>query len=283
MNNSLNKLLLASSISLALAGTGATALAQTDSNEVSNARQESQIETTYALSPYLRAHDINVVVVNGKATLTGTVDEEINKELARQIALGVSGIESVDNNIEVKADYVREARTGSERSFGEVVDDASITAAVKSKLLWSTYTDGLDTEVDTRNGVVTLTGTADSREAVEHADKMAMDTRGVRSVDNKLTISSANRAASGNRTAANSSEEGNGAGQAISDTWITTKVKSTYLMSRNIHSGDISVETKDGVVNLGGKTQSGAENALAIEIAQNIKGVKSVNAAALTF
>lgn len=280
MKTNMNKLLLASAISLVIAGTGATALAQAASQEVTNARHESQISTTYALSPYLRAHEINVSVVDGKATLTGVVDGDVNKDLARQIALGVPGIDSVDNDIEVREDYVRQDRqtkAGGERSFGEVVDDASITAAVKSKLLWSTYSDGMDTKVETRNGVVTLTGTADSAEAKELADMLALDTRGVRSVDNKLTVARANG------TAANRSDEGSSTAQAISDTWITTKVKSTYLMSSNIHSGDISVETNDGVVTLSGKTQSGAENALAIELAQNIKGVKSVSASALTF
>ena len=275
MKTQFNKLLLASSIALVLATSSATVLGQSDAAEVKDARQQAQIETTYELSPYLRAHDIDVIVVDGKATLTGTVDEAISKDLAREIALGVPGVTSVDNQIEVKADYVRAQRAEGERSFGELVDDASVSAAVKSKLLWSAHTDGLDTKVETRDGAVRLTGTADSSEARALAERLAMNTRGVRSVDNQIKV------VPSSGTVAKSRDEASEAGQSISDTWITTKIKSTYLMSSNIHSNDISVTTKDGEVTLSGETQSSAEKALAIELARNIKGVKSVASSAL--
>ena len=116
------------------------------SQEVIEARQESQIWTTYALSPYLRANDLKVSVHEGKATLTGNVAEGVNKDLAKQIALGVDGIKSVDNEIEVVPNYMAPAKSG-DRSYGEVVDDASITSAVKSKLAWSRYSDGLTANV----------------------------------------------------------------------------------------------------------------------------------------
>ena len=41
----------------------------------------------------------------GKATLTGNVAEDVNKDLAKQIALGVDGIKTVDNKIEVGPNY----------------------------------------------------------------------------------------------------------------------------------------------------------------------------------
>jgi osmotically-inducible protein OsmY len=65
---------------------------------------------------------------------------------------------------------------------------------------------------------------------------------------------------------------------AISDTWITTKVKSTFMYSSNVDGSDIDVSTSSGVVTLSGKLESGAERALAIELAQNVRGVKSVQA-----
>jgi hyperosmotically inducible protein len=61
------------------------------------------------------------------------VNEDIDKELAGQIALGVDGIKEVQNDIEVKADY-EPARDRKDSSFGDKVDDFSITARVKSKL-----------------------------------------------------------------------------------------------------------------------------------------------------
>jgi len=110
MFKQLRTLALVSAIALTLVSVTGSAFAAT-AQEITNARQESQISTSYALSPYLRAHDITVTVDNGHATLTGKVDEDVNKELAKQIALGVSGIKEVDNQLVVMGDYTPPART----------------------------------------------------------------------------------------------------------------------------------------------------------------------------
>ena len=60
------------------------------------------------------------------------------------------------------------------------------------------------------------------------------------------------------------------------------KVKSTYMYSNNVNGSDIAVTTSAGIVKLTGKMDSGAERALAIELARNVKGVKSVDSSALT-
>ncbi|MEP7705136.1 BON domain-containing protein [Paraglaciecola sp. 25GB23A] len=69
--------------------------------------------------------------------------------------------------------------------------------------------------------------------------------------------------------------------QEISDSWITTKVKSTFIYSRNVDSSDISVTTKNDEVTLSGKAHNGAERELAMELAKNVRGVNTVNAEAL--
>lgn len=279
MHTQTRKLILASGIALALAAISGGAAADKASQDVIDARQETQIWTTYALSPYLRANDLKVSVRNGKATLTGKVEEDVNKDLAKQIALGVNGIKDVDNQIVVEADYTPPARS-SDRGFGEVIEDATITSAVKSKLLWSRHTDGLSTEVDTKRGKVTLQGSADSKASKDFASRLAMNTRGVVSVDNQLTVKQP--VAKGANKPSDAEFAMNEAGRDVSDGWITTKVKSTFMYSRNVDGSDISVSTKDGIVTLTGKVDSGAERALAIELAQNVRGVKSVKAKALT-
>ncbi len=270
------KLTLASGIALALLGNTGLAAAGTASQEVTEARQETQIWTTYALSPYLRANDLKVVVHDGKATLTGTVEEDVNKDLAKQIALGVDGVKTVDNQIVVRADYAP-AKRATARGYGEKIDDASITAEVKSKLIWSKHVDGSDTNVDTNLGKVTLRGTADSAEAKALAGRLAMNTRGVSAVDNQLVVRGA-KATVADKTKSTAKEAGND----IADGWITTKVKSTLMFSSNVDGSDIDVSTKDGVVTLSGKVDSGAERALAIEFADNVRGVKSVSSKGLT-
>jgi hyperosmotically inducible periplasmic protein len=267
--------LLASSVALLLASGNAFA-ADTLSQDVTEARQETQIWTTYALNPYLRANDLKVSVDNGKATLTGKVAEGVNKDLAKQIALGVSGIKQVDNKIVVQGDYVA-AKSASDRSFGEVIDDANITAAVKSKLLWSKHADGLKADVDTRSGKVTLLGSADTGAAKELAGRLATNTRGVIAVDNKLMVKGEKPAVAGAvKDAAHDAKND------VADGWITTKVKSTYAYSSNVDGSDITVSTKSGIVTLSGKVGSGAERELAIELAQNVRGVVSVQSKSLT-
>jgi hyperosmotically inducible protein len=261
--------LLALSIATAIAGTSGAFAKAAVSQEVIDARQESQIWTTYALSPYLRANDLKVAVREGKATLTGNVGESVNKDLAKQIALGVNGIKSVDNNIEVVPDYKAPTQP-AERSYGEVVDDATITSTVKSKLMWSRYADGLTTDVDTARGKVTLKGSADSKEAKDFAGRLAMNTRGVYAVNNLLTVVVGKPAVAKDNT------------NDIADGWITTKVKSTFMYSTNVDGSDIDVSTNAGIVTLTGKVDSGAERALAIELARNVRGVKSVDSKSLT-
>lgn len=246
------------------------------SPEIGAAQQESRIDTTFELNRYLRSYDLDVSVADGKATLAGIVDEDITRDLAGEIALSVAGVESVDNRIEVQEEHAKKASGDNERGFGETVDDASITAAVKSRLLWNSQTEGLKTEVSTHSGVVTLSGIADSDETIELANKLAKNTHGVASVTNRLTVDADAKAPRAADAKEARSEKGKTA-QAISDTWITTKVKSTFIMSSNVSSGDISVSTEDGIVSLSGSALSGEERDLAIALATNIRGVQSVN------
>jgi osmotically-inducible protein OsmY len=72
-------------------------------------------------------------------------------------------------------------------------------------------------------------------------------------------------------------------GDYITDSWITTKVKSTLMWSSGVSGMDISVTTDDGVVELSGKVDSEAERERAVELARELRGVKSVDASGLTF
>ena len=244
--------------------------------EILDARQETQIWTTYALSPHLRANDLKVSVHDGKATITGNVDEEVSKDLAREIALGVNGIKEVDNQIKVQLD----ANPKRSSNYGETVDDITITAAVKSKLFWSKYV-YLATKVETKNGNVSLSGTVDSKEARDVAGRLAANTRGVTNVKNQIAVKDkeddkSNAGAKVKNVAAET-------GKVVEDAWITAKVKSNFLYSSNVSGSAIDVTTNAGVVSLKGGVSSGAERALAVELAENVRGVKSVDAKGLTF
>ena len=274
MHRKSRKLLIASSIAIAMAGTAGQVSAGSTSQDVIDARQEAQIWTTYALNPYLRANDIKVTVKSGTATLTGKVEEDVSKDLAKAIALGVDGVKNVENKIVVEPGFVAEKRSAP--SYADTIDDASLAAAVRSKLAWSRYEGAATTKVSARAGRVTLSGAVNDTASKDLAGSLAMSTRGVTSVDNNLMIDGTKP------THANKDVAATKHGNDITDSWITTKVKSTYMYSSNVDGSDIAVVTKDGVVTLTGNVDSVAERALAIELAKNIRGVKSVGSSALT-
>lgn len=264
--------LLALAIAALLGGTSSFPIsaAETVHTAVTDARSEARIDTTFKLSPYLRADRLDVKVSDGVATLRGSVREEVSKELAGAIASGIEGVVEVKNQLEVEPSATAEAP----RRFGEVLDDGTITTAINSKLAWSRFADDLKVTVATRDGAVTLTGNARSSDARAAANRLAATTRGVGAVDDQIVVGAAADTLKP-ATAAPAST-------AISDTWITTKVKYTLLYSSNVAGTDVQVSTEAGVVTLSGKLHSGAERALAIELAQNISGVKRVEADSLT-
>ena len=70
--------------------------------------------------------------------------------------------------------------------------------------------------------------------------------------------------------------------QPVTDTWITTKVKTELAGTEGIKSGDISVTTTNGVVRLSGVVGNKAQVQKAVAIAKAVKGVHNVDAAALS-
>ena len=65
--------------------------------------------------------------------------------------------------------------------------------------------------------------------------------------------------------------------QVASDSAITSKIKSKYLVEKNFKSFKVSVETKDGIVVLSGFVDNQATKTRAGQIAAAVKGVKSVS------
>jgi hyperosmotically inducible periplasmic protein len=183
----------------------------------------------------------------------------------------------------------------------EVVTDAEITTAVKTKLLADKTVGGLKIDVDTSDGVVTLTGPVNSGVERAAALKIARNTKGVKSVKNKLVMDTA---ATTGRTdkddklkveikddtkdARDKAKEKAGqakdatkdaAGKArdvTADAAITSAVKTKFLADTLVGGLKIDVDTKDGIVTLTGPVRSAAEKAEAIRLAKTTTGVKSV-------
>jgi len=136
--------------------------------------------------------------------------------------------------------------------------DDRIESSAKKSYVFKTYLKKDSIKTESKDGVVTLTGTV----AEESHKSLAQDTveslPGVKSVDNQLTVK-------GDAPAEHS------------DTWIAVKVKSALLFHRNVSASGTTVYVKDGVVNLQGQASSLAEKELTTEYARDVDNVKSVN------
>lgn len=81
---------------------------------------------------------------------------------------------------------------GDGRDSDQPVDDTWITTKVKSSLLADSDVAGLDINVDTLNGVVTLKGEVDDQAQIEEATRIAREIEGVTNVDTS-GLTTANR------------------------------------------------------------------------------------------
>lgn len=80
------------------------------------------------------------------------------------------------------------AACSSTQTAGEQIDDAGITAKVKAKLAADGDINPFNIDVDTVDGVVTLTGKVSQADARSKAEQLARDTDGVKRVNNLITV-----------------------------------------------------------------------------------------------
>lgn len=73
----------------------------------------------------------------------------------------------------------------------------------------------------------------------------------------------------------------NNSDQPVTDTWITTKVKSELMTTSEVKSMNVDVKTVDGVVTLTGTLANELAVEKAVAAAKSVKGVKSVDASGL--
>jgi hyperosmotically inducible periplasmic protein len=169
---------------------------------------------------------------------------------------------------------------------GDTVTDAGITAAVKTKLLADTKVGGLKIDVDTNNGVVTLTGPVRTAAERTEALRLARTTTGVKNVVNKLVVetaattgrdpSKADIKEEAKQKADRAGAKAAGAGEATTDAGITSAVKTKLLGDPKVGGLKIDVDTKNNVVTLTGEVRTAAEKNEALRLARTTKGVTRV-------
>ncbi len=134
--------------------------------------------------------------------------------------------------------------------------DDRIEASAKKSYVFQTYLKDDAIKVESKNGIVSLTGTVAEDTNKSLAQETVANLPGVKSVDNRLTI------------------KGEGVVEK-SDAWVSMKVKSTLLFHSNV-SAMTKVNTKDGIVTLQGDATSQAQKDLTTEHVKDVEGVKEV-------
>jgi len=164
--------------------TGKTAGQTVDDTQITAA-----VKTKLAQEKLGTVTRIDVDTTLGTVYLTGVVESAAFKYRAATLARQVAGVRDVVNNLKVQAPAAG-ASGGPSRTAGQVVDDASITAAVKAKLAGEKLSTVTKVDVDTRNGIVTLTGNVNSETMRQRAVEIAREVEGVRNVVNNLRVGS---------------------------------------------------------------------------------------------
>jgi osmotically-inducible protein OsmY len=162
--------------------------------------------------------------------------------------------------------------------------DAGVTTAVKSKMAADDLVKAYKIDVDTKEHIVTLTGSVDSTAARERAVELARNTQGVGSVIDNLVVSPAPASTTGIETTTDGLDRAGGAtrdaardaGAVVSDAAITSAVKTKFLADPAVAGLKIDVDTKDGVVTLSGILPASSERQRAVVLARETSGVKAV-------
>jgi hyperosmotically inducible protein len=89
---------------------------------------------------------------------------------------------------ETGAEIAQGARVAGWR-MADAVEDGALTAKIKSKMALDDYVKARDIDVDSSDGLVTLTGTLHSEAEHERAVKLTLETAGVRTIIDALQVS----------------------------------------------------------------------------------------------
>jgi hyperosmotically inducible protein len=234
---------------------------------------KAKLLTTYTLNQYLNPFDIHVEVNNGVVTLSGKVDSGVEEDLAVEIAKGTTGVKEVQDELVVQSEA--KAPPNEQTGYSQMVKDLTITAMVKSRLLWNRHIEGLYIDVDTNRGVVVLSGRIESAIKRDLAVQIAKNTSGVKKVVDRLEVTGKKESGL---------EQGPGAmiRNEVSDAWITGKVKAVLIASKDAEGADIEVSTRNKVVSLNGTVKNREQEEKVKALVADVIGVADVKSK-LTF
>lgn len=169
--------------------TGPTAHSDSVGAAISDSAITTKVKATYLGNERLKGSHIKVTTTNGVVTLTGSATGSDAKDAAEELAKGVDGVKSVDDELTTASSTgsVHKAVAKTER----VGSDSWITTKVKSEIMADSISKGFKVSVKTVNGVVMLSGVLPNDDAVAHVKDLAAKVEGVKSVKASQLKSSA--------------------------------------------------------------------------------------------
>lgn len=149
----------------------------------------------------------------------------------------------------------------AEQTAGQRVDDAEISARVKTALIQDDTAKARNIDVETQSGVVQLSGFVESEEAKRAAESAARNVEGVSDVDNALIVRKTDRTT----------------GAVVDDTVIAAKINGELVDEAGLGTASaVNVEVRKGVVQLSGFVKSEEEKRRAEMVASRVEGVTEV-------
>lgn len=218
----------------------------------SDDRIVATFERSYVFKTYLVGDTVRASVKDGVVTLVGTVEDDAHRKLAQDTAAGLPGVVRVDNQLTITGVAV------AERS------DLWIGNRVRMTLLFHRNVSAGRTTVAVKDGVVTLTGEADSMAQRELTVEYAKDIDGVREVKDAMTVQAS--AAPAIRPIS----------EQLDDASISAQVKAALSTHRSTSAVKTGVETRKGEVTLTGIAKNDAERSLVSKLVGDIQGVTRV-------
>lgn len=213
---------------------------------------DSSFRKTYVYETYLKDDAIHVESKEGVVTLTGTTTDAFSKLLAEVTMSSVDGVIRVDNQLVTKAEAVSE------------LADTRIGRQVKTTLLFHRNVSASGTQVEVKDGIVTLKGEASSQAQKELTAEYAKDIVGVLSIKNEMTVRAGTEPAE--RTA----------GEKMDDASVAALVKTVLLTHASTSSVRTQVVVRNGEVMMTGIARNAEEKALVTKLVNDIQGVTSV-------
>ena len=210
---------------------------------------EDAAKASYNFSTVLENH-VAVKANDGVVTLTGIVGDRNLKGLAEDTVSYLPGVTRVDDQIALDPALAEHS-------------DERIAIKLRTQLLVRCIVSAAHTTVRVEDGVVTLTGTANSQSQKKLTGEFATEVDGVRSVMNDIVVNA-------------SPVRAEAVGGENDDASITSQVNYVLLTHRATSALKAKVTTTEGCVVITGEAATDAERSLAGKLAGSIRSVMAV-------